>query len=106
MRIATILLIIVLVLQSVLPCQVEAKDVCCDNEKGSITNGTTSHEEEHANCCSPLCQCACFSITVATDNNSLPVAEVYTFFNKRQYNAYNVAYALSVYLPIWQPPKI
>lgn len=70
-------------------------------EINSSGNDGNHHDTDH---CSPFCICDC-CVTPVIQQNSSPYTDHLEFTNL-EYPVYSVSYISSLFVTVWQPPKL
>ncbi|MFD2068901.1 DUF6660 family protein [Pontibacter silvestris] len=100
MKVLTIILIILVVALSVLPCCMAGS--CSDNE---VKTEQTDNHDNGVDTCSPFYSCAtCVGFTVSS--SSLESVQPFRLFKSSYFAHYKQRTFTQYYHPIWQPPKI
>lgn len=104
MRITAIILSLLILILSCIPCGDAIASHVPHNTTTSDSR-TTDEESDHMDLCSPFCQCSCcatFSIVNVPVGITFkvfdPVGSIYT-------DHINVA-VIEISLPVWQPPQL
>ena len=106
MRLSTLILVVILALQSFLPCE----DICRHflNDGNSIEHpySDNSHKrDEHSACCSPFCQCSCCSIEVVFLSEFHEIFSFLANTREKAHTIYDLSKVLSADISVWHPPK-
>lgn len=106
MRLTAIILSFLVLVLSCLPCaDVESMPSIAQTHSTANKQPSQNKDTEHADLCSPFCQCACCSMfSVVHPKVVLPV----TVFSVSSpiYADYLSAAEIEISLPVWQPPQL
>jgi len=99
--IACILSVYILVLIAI-PCiDAPLGDTLQNVEQADHSNHNHNHENDH---CSPFCSCQCCATPAVFQNYAIQF-NCFLFVQK-QFPGYSSSYISSLFVTIWQPPKI
>ncbi|PZR29127.1 MAG: hypothetical protein DI535_03695 [Citrobacter freundii] len=104
MKFFATIMVLVILMQSVLPCVDNITTVNTTLAKVEISKSTTQHNEGQNDTCSPFCTCACCA--GMTDNLLLPSVSSVEFFSKKTFPSFLPDGTLDTAVPIWQPPQL
>jgi len=103
---ASILLSVILMVLSCLPCSDAAIDP--EHTKSVSQNQTDKHDDNHNDLCSPFCICNCCGVQILnfTPVFSFVIYDIPAGFTPKQEIAYKSQFASMFSGSIWQPPQI
>ena len=105
MKIFAYIMAMMVLIQSEMPC----KDTTIASNEGkakleTIQKSSRHDQTNHADACSPFCQCACcagFSV-----NHSIAGMSHIVIHNDRSYNSFLPSKIIEIAYPVWQPPQL
>jgi len=108
MKSASIILSILLLILSCLPCADAAKEVIFDANGAVVTHSDDHSKEAHTDLCSPFCICNCCGAQVLsfTPISVFLLMDVPTEYVAKQEISYKSQLASMFHGCIWQPPQI
>ena len=109
MKISSVLLSLILLVLSCLPCADADKDIAYDNKGKLVADRHVDHSKElHSDLCSPFCICNCCGVQILSFTPTLTfiISGIPADYITKVEITYEPQFASAFYGSIWQPPQI
>ncbi|WP_431217099.1 DUF6660 family protein [Puia sp. P3] len=104
MRAFSLIMAVIILIQSWMPCKDDVFAMKGDKTKTEISKTSRHNSQDHSDTCSPFCQCACcagFSF-----NHMFGSVSTLEIKGDRHFTSYSPGNIIEISLPIWQPPQL
>lgn len=103
-RFAALILCIVLVMQSCIPCADTDHSVRTTNTQEKKSPSPTEQDSDHSDVCSPFCQCSCCSCVGEPQTIVFLVYDCVVHM-LHDFGDQYIPELVGVFSPVWQPPR-